>query len=403
MEGRLFMGEMSESASFGARLLDEADEFKNEMRDWRRDFHQYPELAFEENVTAAKIANILRSIDGVKVIMGFKLPTCVIGVIGEDKPGPALLLRASMDALAVDEETNLPFSSCIPGVMHVCGHDAHMASMLGAARLLAKHRDALKHKVVILFQPAAEGKGGAKLLVEAKLLEKFDIGHCIGIHWWPELPYGDLYLRRGVMTALSDRIHIDIRGVAGHAAAPHMTVDPVTIAAHTIVAVQTMLTREVDPRAPVVVSFGQVEAGFAYNVIPEQANLWGTLRAFDPKTRDFVQRRLEEMAPAVAKAFRGLASVEYTRNYGQVENDPDFTGKLLREAAEPFFGEDGIKTLESPLLFGEDFSFFSSCVPSVFMLIGTGLEYALHHPAYDIPESMLPFSAAWEAYLALTI
>ncbi|MDO5562367.1 MAG: peptidase dimerization domain-containing protein, partial [Synergistaceae bacterium] len=158
-----------------------------------------------------------------------------------------------------------------------------------------------------------------------------------------------------------------------------------------------------DPRDPVVISFGQVEAGFAYNVIPEQANLWGTLRAFDPKTRDFVQNRLETMAPAVAKAFRGLASVEYTRNYGQVENDQEFTGKLIHEAAVPFFGMDGIKPLESPLLFGEDFSFFSSCVPSTFMLIGTGLEYALHHPAYDIPESMLPFSAAWEAYLALTI
>ena len=181
-----------------------------------------------------------------------------------------------------------------------------------------------------------------------------------------------------------------------------MAVDPITISAHLIVAIQTMLSRDVDPRDPVVVSFGQVEAGFAYNAIPEQANLWGTLRAFNPKTRDFIQSRIETMAPAIAKAFRGLASVEYTRNYAQVENDPSFT-ELITKIGVPFFGEDGINTLEQPLLSGEDFSFFSTCVPSVFMLMGTGLEYPLHHPSYDIPESMLPFSAAWEAYMALSL
>lgn len=207
---------------------------------------------------------------------------------------------------------------------------------------------------------------------------------------------------QGVLTALSDKIHIDIRGTAGHAAEPHMTVDPVTISSHIVIAIQTMLTREIDPREPVVVSFGHVEAGFAYNVIPEQVNVWGTLRAFSPKTRDFVQGRIENMAPAIAKAFRGLASVEYTRNYGQVDNDSEMVDKILA-AGIPFFGEDGIKMLERPLLSGEDFSFFSSCVPSVFMLMGTGLEYGLHHPRYDVPESMLPFSAAWEAYMGLTL
>ena len=155
-----------------------------------------------------------------------------------------------------------------------------------------------------------------------------------------------------------------------------------------------MLSREVDPREAVVVSFGQVESGTAYNVIPEQANLWGTLRAFNPKTRDFVQSRIETVAPAIAKALRGLASVEYTRNYAQIENNLDMLEDILRIGV-PFFGEDGINMLERPLLSGEDFSFFTHNVPSVFMLLGTGLEYPLHHPRYDVPESMLPFSAAW--------
>ena len=162
-----------------------------------------------------------------------------------------------------------------------------------------------------------------------------------------------------------------------------------------------MLSREVDPREPVVVSFGQVESGEAYNIIPEQANLWGTLRAFDPKVRDFVQSRIETVAPALAKALRGLASVEYTRNYAQVDNNLDMVDELLRVGV-PFFGEDGLNMLERPLLSGDDFAFFSHRVPSLFMLMGTGLEYPLHHPRYDVPESMLPFSAAWEAYLALT-
>lgn len=396
------MSDNSGLSALGAQLLAQAESISEEMQDWRRDFHQFPELAFEENITASKITRVLQSIEGMEVISGFAIPTSVIGILGKDLPGPAILLRSCMDALAVEEETGLSYSSCMPGLMHACGHDAHMASLLGAAKILSLHRDELKRKIIFLFQPAGEGKGGARILVENRFLETFNIGRAAALHWWSEIPYGELFLRRGVLTALSDRIHIDIRGTAGHAAEPHMAIDPITIASHIVIAIQTMLTREIDPRDPVVVSFGQIEAGFAYNVIPEQVNLWGTLRAFNPKTRDFVQGRIETVAPAIAKAFRGLASVEYTRNYSQVENDSEMVDKVL-SIGLPFFGEDGIKMLERPLLSGEDFSFFSSCIPSVFMLMGTGLEYGLHHPRYDVPESMLPFSAAWEAYMALTL
>lgn len=391
-----------EASELGAQLLTDAESIGPDIQDWRREFHQFPELAFEENITASKIMRVLQSIEGMKVITGFAVTTCVIGILRDDLDGPALVLRSCMDAVELDEMTGVPFASCIPGVMHATGHDAHMASLLGAAKILSKYADRLTKRVIFLFQPAGEGRGGAKMLVENRFLEKFNVGRCIGLSWWPELTYGQLYTRKGVLTALSDRIHIDIRGVAGHAAEPHAAVDPVTIAAHLIVAIQTMLTRDVDPQETALISFGHMESGFVYNVIPDQAHLWGTLRAFSPETRDFIQKRLDGLVPSIAKAFRGIASLEYTRNYPQVENDPEFLDKII-EIAEPFFGNDGINVLERPLMSGEDFSFLSSCVPSVFMLIGTGLEYGLSQSAYDTPESMLPFSAAWEAYMALKL
>lgn len=391
-----------ELAKLGAQLLEEAEKGRYDMQQWRRDFHQFPELAFEENITASKICRVLKTINGVEVIQGFAIPTCVIAVIRGDIEGPSVVFRACMDAIGVDEETGLTFSSCIPAVMHAAGNDAHMATLLGVAKLLAKHQDELKHRVVLLFQPAGEGRSGAKQLLQNHFLEKFDVGSCYSINWWPKLPYGELYMRRGVITALSDRIHIDVCGTAGHAAQPYLAVDSVTISAHILLAIQTMLTRDIDPRDPVVVSFGQVEAGVTYNVIPEQANLWGTLRAFSPSVRDFAQKRIETIAPAIAKAFRGLASVEYTKNYGQVEDEPGKVDEIIKTGAF-FFGDGGIKMLEVPLLWGDDFAFFSERVPSVFMLMGTGMEYAQHHPKYDIPETMLSFASAWQAYMALTL
>jgi amidohydrolase len=305
-----------------------------------------------------------------------------------------------MDALALEEETNLPFASCIPGVMHACGHDAHMACLLGAAALLSRRAEELTRPVMFIFQPAEEGKGGARALVEAGLFSRFSIDRVLGVHLWPNLPYRSLRTRKGVLTALSDRIHIEIKGVGGHAAVPHDTVDPITIAAQIILTIQTMIAREVDPLESAVISFGQLEAGFAYNIIPETAHLWGTLRAFDSRVRDFLQERLETMVPSLAKAWRAQATLEYIRNYPQVVNDPETTERLFA-ISEPFFGADAVAPMERPILSGEDVSFYSREVPSCFALLGTGLEYGLHHPRYDVPEDLLPFVAAYEAYLGL--
>ena len=396
------MGVSMDPVMLGPELLAEAEARADDLIAWRREFHQFPELAFEENITASRVSQTLASFPGVEVVTGFGVPTAVLGVLRGDLPGPAVALRAEMDALALEEETGLSFASCIPGVMHACGHDAHMAALLGCASLLSQRAESLTRPVVFVFQPAEEGKGGAKALVEAGLLDRFRIEHVLGVLLWPQLPYGHLRTRKGVLTALSDRMHIEIQGVGGHAASPHATVDPVVVAAHVILGMQSLISREIDPLESAVISFGQVEAGYAYNIIPEQAHLWGTLRAFETPVRDYLQERIETLVPALAKAYRARASMEYVRNYPQVFNDGEFTDRVL-EAALPFFGEDAVGTLDRPLLSGEDFSFYSKEVPSCLMLLGTGLEYGLHHPRYDVPEELLPFLVAWEAFLALTL
>ena len=390
------------TGQIGPELLAAAEEISDRLIAWRREFHQFPELAFEENVTSARIVETLSSIEGVEVVKGFGCPTSVIGVIGGDLPGKTLMIRAEMDALALDEETGVPFSSCIPGVMHAAGHDAHMASLLGAAILLADRRGELRRPVALLFQPAEEGKGGARTLVQAGLMNRFNVGQVVAPLLWPKSPYGTFMTRPGVITALSDRIHVEVRGVGGHAASPHVTVDPILIGAHIVLAVQSLVSRELDPLESAVISFGQVEAGEAYNIIPETGHMWGTLRAFDTGVRDFLRERLESLVPALASAFRGSAVLDYTQNYPQTQNDSRLTKETL-ECAGSFFGPEQIRVLERPLLSGEDFSFYSLEVPSCLMLIGTGEEVGLHHSRYQVPEEALPLVAAWEAFMGMTL
>lgn len=386
----------------GPELLEAAEEISDQLVAWRREFHQFPELAFEENVTSARIVETLSAIDGIEVIKGFGCPTSVVAVIRGDLPGKALMIRAEMDALALDEETGVPFSSCIPGVMHAAGHDAHMASLLGAAILISERRNELNRPVALLFQPAEEGKGGARTLVQAGLIRRFNVGQVVAPLLWPKTPYGTFMTRPSVITALSDRIHVEIRGVGGHAALPHVTVDPILIGAHIVLAIQSLVSRELDPLESAVISFGQVEAGEAYNIIPETGHMWGTLRAFDTRVRDFLRNRLESLVPAVASAFRGTAVLDYTQNYPQTQNDAGLTNAIIG-CAEDFFGRDQVKILDRPLLSGEDFSFYSLEVPSCLMLIGTGEEVGLHHARYQVPEEALSLVAAWEAFMAFAL
>ncbi len=389
-------------------LIDElrsaADELAGEIIAWRREFHQFPELAFEETVTSSRIAAALSEMPGVRVIRAFGAPTTVIGVLREDIEAPAITLRADIDALAIEEESGLPFASCFPGVMHACGHDAHTASLLGAAKILSQRAYLLKKPVIFLFQPAEEGKGGAKRIVDAGFFEKFSVEGVLGLHFWPQVPFGQMKTRKGPVTAFSDRIHITVNGITAHAASPHQGVDPTVIAAHILISIQNILSREKDPHSSAVVSFGQIEAGEAYNIIPGSAHMWGTARILDSHVRDFIQDRVEGMVPLIARAHRATATVEYTRNYPSLVNDEGLTDRVFRLGEEYFSApEGGVAEMARPLLAGEDFAFYSLSVPSCFMLIGTGGEMGLHNPHYDVPEELLPIASAWEAFLAISL
>ncbi|HDQ92770.1 MAG TPA: amidohydrolase [Synergistetes bacterium] len=385
-------------------LRSRAEDISHEIIAWRREFHQFPELAFEETVTSSRIVDALSVMDGMEVIRGFGSPTAVLGILGKDIGLPAVTLRADMDALAIEEESGLSFSSCFPGVMHACGHDAHIASLLGAAKLLSERASSLKRPVIFLFQPAEEGRAGAKKIVDAGFFERFKVDSVLGLHFWPGIPFGQVTTRKGCMTALSDRIHITINGTTSHAASPHQGVDPTVVAAHILLSVQDIISREKDPQSSALISFGRIEAGEAYNIIPGSAHMWGTLRAHEPDVRDFIQRRIEEMIPLIARAHRATATVEYNRNYPCIVNDSELTSLVLEKGGIFFSGsETPVAKMPGQLLAGEDFAFYSLKVPSCFMLMGTGGEFGLHNPHYDVPEELIPLASAWEAFLALSV
>lgn len=388
------------AAEVGVKLLSEAEGIAGELVDWRRAFHQFPEASLDEHMTSSKIEDILSSLPGMEVIKGFGLPTCVIGRLRGDLDEGALAFRAEVDAVEVREDTGLPFSSFDNRVSHAQGHDAHMASLLGTAVLLADRKEELRRPVVFIFQPAEEGRGGAQILLEAGLIEKFNIARMLCVHWAPNLPYGQIVTNKGPVTAYSSKIHIGLIGQGGHASMPHLTADPVLLSAEIQITLQNLITREVNPQKSVVLSFGRIEAADAYNVIAEETHLWGTLRATDRETRRALKFRIEELVKGLARLSHIAASVEYTLDYDQVENDESLVSDVFK-IGTALIGSDAMEILHDPLLVGEDFSFYSGRIPTCLMFLGTGMEYGLYHARYDIPENLLPFAAAWGAYLAL--
>ena len=394
------MFDLTTACEIGVKLLSEAEGMTSELVEWRRGFHQFPELGLDEHMTSGKIEAILSTIPGMEVFKGFGLETCVIGRLGGGLPGKGIGLRAEMDAVEVHEDTGLPFSSYDASVSHAQGHDAHMATLLGTASLLSDHGVSLKRPVVFIFQPAEEGRGGAKLLIDAGLLTEFNIGSMLCIHWVPHLEYGQIFTNKGGITSFSSKIHIGLMGQGGHGSTPYLTSDPLFLSAQIQVALQSLITREVDPQKSAVLSFGRIEAADVYNVIAEETHLWGTLRASDRETHRFLKFRVEEMVKGMARLAHVAASVEYMLDYGQVINDDAMVSDIFK-IGTALIGSDAMEILHNPLLVGEDFSFYAENVPSCLMFLGTGMDYGLYHARYDIPENLLPFAAAWGAYLAL--
>ena len=326
----------------------------------------------------------------------------MVGVIhgAKGSSARAIGLRADMDALPIEEETNLPYRSKITGKMHACGHDGHTAMLLGAAQRLAQTRD-FAGKAVVIFQPAEEGGAGAMAMIDDGLMDKFGIEEVYGMHNMPSLPIGSFKLRKGPTMASADEITIIVEGRGGHGAMPHQCIDPVVIGAQIVTALQTIVSRNVDPLDSCVVSVTRFEAGTANNIIPQSAWLNGTVRTLNAATRDAVEKRTHEIVAGLAAAGGATALVEYRRGYPPTVNhghQTDFAAEVARKVA----GDSHVDPNAPPVMGAEDFSFMLEARPGAFIFIGNGDSAMLHHPAYDFNDAALPYGMSYWVELVET-
>ena len=367
----------------------------------RRHLHMHPELGFKEHETSRYIQQRLGEI-GVPFTAGIA-QTGVLGVLEGRKLGKTVLLRADIDALPIEELSEVPYKSRNPGVMHACGHDAHTAVLLGAAQLLKEQK--FDGTVKLVFQPCEErAPGGAIKMIEQGVMDDPKVEAAFGLHVTPQLEVGQLGYRVGPASAASDRFKISVIGKGGHAARPNSCVDAVVVGAHIVVAMQTLISRETSPIQPAVVTVGSIHAGNAHNVIPGEAIIQGTVRTYDPELRQRMSERLRELVEGIARAMRAEAKVEYTFGYPPLVNDPAMT-ELARAAGAEIVGKQNLVDPEQALG-GEDMAYFLQKAPGCFFRLGTGnrargITYGNHHARFDVDEAALPIGAAAMAATAL--
>ena len=385
-------------------LLSRAKTMRDALVAVRRDIHRHPELAFQEQRTAERGLTWFRGL-GLDVQTNIAGTPGLIATLDTGRPGPTLLLRADMDALPITEETGAEYASETSGVMHACGHDAHVACLLGAASLLSEHRQALRGRLKFLLQPAEEKPpGGAKVLIEqGGILEGVDA--ALALHVYPPLPIGQMGFRPGVLLGYSDRFTVRIHGVGGHAARPHQTVDAVAVAVQVYQALQYLVSRENDPLHPFVITIGALQAGTAANVIPNEATLLGTVRSLDPMVHHSLPERLERVVAGICQATRARYTFEFVRGYPAMVNDAALTQRAT-ESVKSLVGEQSVVSLSTPELGGEDFAFFSQRVPSLMFRLGVrnearGLVHSVHSSRFDLDEDALPLGAAALARIAM--
>jgi hippurate hydrolase len=373
-----------------------------EMQGWRRWLHRHPELKFDLGKTSAFVAERLREF-GVDEIHEGIAETGIVAVIKGRGRGPTIGLRADMDALPIEEATGAEHASSHPGAMHACGHDGHTTMLLGAAQYLAATRN-FDGTAYLIFQPAEEGFGGAKVMIDDGLFVRFPCDEVYALHNWPALPAGHIGLNPGPMMAAADRIEITISGRGGHAAHPHLTVDPVLIAGHIITAAQSIVARNTAPIDAAVVSLCSLAAGNpgAFSVIPREAKLVGTVRAFQHSIQDAIERRLNELVQSVARAFGGEASVNYQRIYpATINHAPQYEHAL--HVAEELVGRDRVVRNLPPSMGAEDFAFMLQARPGCYARLGQGGVDGgcwLHSSRYDFNDAVIPLGAAYLAALA---
>jgi amidohydrolase len=381
-------------------IVNRVADLHQEITAWRRDIHAHPELQYDVHRTAGSVADKLKSFGCDEVVPGIGR-TGVVGVIRGRKPGNKVVgLRADMDALPLAEETNLPYQSTVPGKMHACGHDGHTAMLLGAAKYLAETRN-FAGTAVVIFQPAEEGGGGGLAMVKDGLITRFGIDEVFGMHNYPGIPLGEFAIRPGAMMAAADHIEIALEGKGGHAARPHLAVDTVLVGAQIINALQSIVSRNVDPLESAVVSICMFQAGHTDNVIPQHARLRGTARSLTPEIRELLQKRVTEVVEGTARLYGATAKVSYHRGYPVVvnhERETDFAAAVAREIV----GKDKVNTDVPPVMGAEDFAYMLQERPGAFIFVGNGDSAGLHHPAYDFNDETIPVGTSYWVRLAET-
>jgi hippurate hydrolase len=365
----------------------------DEITTWRRDLHENPELLYDVHRTAGVVAEKLKAFGCDEVVPGIGR-TGVIGVIRGRKSnsGKTIGLRADMDALPITELNDLPYKSTNPGKMHACGHDGHTAMLLGAARYLAETRN-FAGDAVVIFQPAEEGGAGADAMIKDGLMERFKIEQVYGMHNGPGLPVGSFALRPGPIMAATDAIDIRIEGIGGHAARPHKCIDSVLVGAQLVTALQSIVSRTVDPLDSAVISICEFHAGNARNVIPQIAELKGTVRTLTPEVRDLVERRVREVVAGVAQQTGARIDLVYERGYPVTVNHPAQTDIATRIASD-VAGAANVHAVP-PMMGAEDFAYMLEARPGAFIFVGNGDSAGLHHPAYNFNDEAIVYGTSY--------
>jgi amidohydrolase len=367
-------------------LKKEVESLEKTLVEWRRDFHRHPEIEFQERRTSEVIRKFLEDLGlSVRLAGG----TGLIAVLEGRPGGRTVALRADMDALPLTEEGDKEYISQNPGVAHACGHDGHMAILMGTAKILHGWSERFHGRVVFLFQPAEEKPpGGAKPMVEAGAVDGVDA--VFGLHLWQPLPTGRVWIVKGPIMANSDSFSITVKGRGGHGSMPQATVDPILAASQIVVNAQSIVSRNVDPLKPCVVSFGMIRGGTMFNIIPNEVTLIGTVRSFHPEVQKLVETRLMKISEETCRVFGATCAFEYEKGYPAVVNHADMVDLVLKVTRQTL-GEEKIRPFE-PVMGGEDFAYYLQKVPGAFFFlgIGDGRPYPHHHPAFDIDERALP-------------
>ena len=377
-------------------IINRVADLQPEIQAWRRDIHQHPELLYDVHRTAAFVADRLREFGCDEIVTGLGR-TGVVGVIKGRKPAgngdvKVIGLRADMDALPIEEATNLPYASKTPGKMHACGHDGHTAMLLGAARYLAETRN-FAGDAVVIFQPAEEGGAGAAAMIKDGLMERFGIEQVYGMHNGPGVPVGSFAIRTGPIMAATDAIDIRIEGLGGHAARPHKCIDTVLAGAQLITSLQSIVSRTVDPLESAVNSICEFHAGNARNVIPQVAELKGTVRTLTPETRELVEKRVREVVAGVAQTTGTKIDLTYERGYPVTVNHASQTA-FAKQVAKEIAGDANVHDVP-PMMGAEDFAYMLEARPGAFIFCGNGNTAGLHHPAYNFNDEAIVYGTSY--------